>query len=158
MERQVDVGRRRARRRHRHREHRVGAQLGLRLGAVERDHRAVDGHLLGHVEPDELRLDELHHAVHRLAHALPEVALGVAVPQLVGLVLAGRRAARHRGAAVRAVLEDDIGLDGRIAARVKDLTGLDGDDDGHVGEGGRRREAGRDDPGNLSGRRGPVRR
>ena len=76
------------------------------------------------------------HAVERLAdlavdvldglvHALAEVALLVAVAQLDGLVRAGGGAGGHGGAAERAVLEHDVDLDGRIAAAVEDLAGVD---------------------------------
>ena len=67
-----------------------------------------------------------------LAHALAEIALLVAVAQLDGLVRAGRGARRHGGAAARAVLEDDIDLDGRIAAAVENFAADNIDDGGHT--------------------------
>ena len=66
-----------------------------------------------------------------LQHALAEVALLVAVAQLDGLVRSRRGAGGHAGAAQRAVLEDDIHLDGRVAAAVQDLAADDIDDGGH---------------------------
>ncbi len=44
---------------------------------------------------------------------------------------AGRGAGRNRGAPERAVLQDDIDFDGRIAAAVENFTGNDIDDGGH---------------------------
>jgi hypothetical protein len=100
-----------------------------RAVAVERDHRAVDRELLRHVEADQLGLDEPRDVGHGLLHALAEVALDVAVTHLVGFMLAGRGAARHRRATVRAVFEDHVGFDGGVAARIEDLAGLDAKDD-----------------------------
>ena len=54
----------------------------------------------------------------------------VAVAQLDRLVGAGRGARRHRRAADRAVGQDDVDLDGRVAARVEDLAGVDDVDRG----------------------------
>ena len=64
-------------------------------------------------------------------HALAEIARLVAVAELDRLVGAGRGAGRHRRAAHRAVLEDHIDLDGRVAAAVEDLAPDDVDDGGH---------------------------
>src|SRR5919112_321581 len=55
----------------------------------------------------------------------------VAVAQLERLVLAGAGAARHRRASRDATLERDVGLDGRVAAAVEDLTRADVDDGRH---------------------------
>ena len=57
--------------------------------------------------------------------ALAAVAALVAVAQLDRLVGAGRGARRHRRPADRAVAEDDVDLDRRIAARVEDLARVD---------------------------------
>ena len=65
-----------------------------------------------------------------LEHALAAVALLVAVAQLQGLVRAGGGAGGHRGAAQGAVLEHDLDLDGRVAARIEDLPAQDMDDRG----------------------------
>jgi len=48
----------------------------------------------------------------------------VAIAELAGLVGAGRRAGGHNGA-VQAGLGDDVDLDGRVAAGVVDVTGVD---------------------------------
>ncbi len=67
----------------------------------------------------------------RLEHALALIAGLVAVAQLDGLVGAGRGAGRHGRATLRAVLEDHVHLDGRVAAAVQDLAADDVDDGGH---------------------------
>ena len=57
---------------------------------------------------------------------------GVAsVAQLDRLVLAGRGARRDGGGAERARLEPDLDLDGRVAARVEHLAGVEVDDRAH---------------------------
>src|SRR5262249_19148671 len=57
----------------------------------------------------------------------------VAVAQLDRFVRAGGGAGWHRRAALGAVLEDHVDLDGRIAAAVEDLTADDVDDGSHGG-------------------------
>jgi hypothetical protein len=52
----------------------------------------------------------------RLANALAPVPALVAVPELERFTGAGGGAGRHRRAAARAGLEDDVDLDGRVAA------------------------------------------
>src|SRR5205085_11440105 len=73
------------------------------------------------------------HRVDRFAHALAEIAALVAVPQLDGLVRAGRGAGRHAGAAARAVLEQNVDLDRRIAAAVQNFAADDVHDCSHGG-------------------------
>ena len=60
-----------------------------------------------------------------LEDALAEVALLVAVAQLDGLVGAGAGARGDGGAADGAVGEDDVDFDGRVAAAVEDLAGVE---------------------------------
>ena len=72
------------------------------------------------------------HVVDGLEHALAAVAVLVAVAQFDRLVLAGRGAAGHGGPADAAVLQEDIDLDGGVAAGVEDLAGLDHLDETHV--------------------------
>jgi hypothetical protein len=113
-------------------EDRVGAEARLVVGAVERDQRLVDEALLGGVEPQD-RLADLGVDVLDRAHdALAEVALRVAVAQLDRFLRARRRAGRHGRAARVAGLEDDVGLDRGVAARIEDLAGDDVDDGAHV--------------------------
>ena len=134
VERQPDLVRGRARHRHRHAQHRVGADLALVGRAVDRQHRGVEPRLVERVAPDDHRPQHLGDVVARLADALAQVALLVAVAQLQRLVLAGRRARRHGGGADRAGLQLDVDLDGRIAARIQDLAGQDALDDGFLRE------------------------
>ena len=100
-QRQVLLGRGRARGGQRHAEDRVGAQARLVGRAVEVDQRAVEPALVERVEARH-RLGDLAVDVgDRLRDAL--AAPGVpAVAQLRGLELAGRGPGRHRGAALRA--------------------------------------------------------
>ena len=60
-----------------------------------------------------------------LQDALAAVARLVAVAQLDRLVRAGRGARRHGRPADRAVVEDDVDLDRRVAARIEDLARVD---------------------------------
>ena len=62
---------------------------------------------------------------------LPPIARLVAVAQLDRLVRAGRGAGRHGGAAARAVLEDDVDFDGRIAAAIEDFAADNVGNGGH---------------------------
>ena len=64
------------------------------------------------------------HVLDRARDALAAPGLA-AVAQLDRLVLAGRGAGGDRRAAERARLELDVDLDGRVAARVEDLAGVD---------------------------------
>ena len=111
-------------------EDRVGAELGLVGGAVEVEHRLVDEALVVGVEADDRAGDRVDDAGDGLLHALAEVALA-AVAQLDGLEGAGGGAAGHGRATERAVLEEDLHLDGGVAARVEDLAGADCSDDRH---------------------------
>src|SRR5208282_4523295 len=126
VERQLVRGRRRLGDGERH------AEPALVGGAVERDHGLVDPDLALDLHAaqgvENLAVDGLD----RLAHALAEIALFIAVAQLDGLVGSGRSARWHAGAAARAVLQYDIDLDGRIAAAVENFPADDIDDRGHA--------------------------
>ena len=120
-------------------EDRVGAELGLVGRAVELEHRLVDQPLVVGLEALDRRGDVLDDGLDGLLHALAEVALA-AVAQLDRLEGAGGRAAGHRGAGERAVVEGDLDLDGGVAARVEDLAGADSCDGCHgVAPGGGKR-------------------
>jgi hypothetical protein len=56
----------------------------------------------------------------------------VAVAQLHGLMLAGRSARRHNGAAHRAAFQNDVRLYGRIAARIQDFAGTNSNNLSHI--------------------------
>ena len=58
----------------------------------------------------------------------PQTALGVGVAKFVSLVLAGAGSAGHRRPSHHAFLGRDVHFDGRVAAAVKDLAGVDGCD------------------------------
>src|SRR5690606_8921317 len=90
----------------------------------------VDQALLGGVLPDQPRAGLVEHALHGLLHTLAEVAVA-AVAQLHRLEGAGRGAAGHGGPAGGAVVEDDLDLDGGVAARVQDLARADSLDGRH---------------------------
>ena len=110
----------------------LAPSLALFGGAVEVDQDGVDGQLLGGAQAGQRVADRAVHRVDRAAHALAAVALGVAVAQLDRLVRAGRGTRWHRRAPHRAVLEQNVDLDGRIAPTVEDFACNDVDDDRHV--------------------------
>ena len=109
----------------RHGQDRVGAELGLVRRAVEIEHGAVDLLLYAGVHAVQRRRDKLIDVFDGLQHALAAVTLLVAIAQLDCLIFAGRCAARHGGRRPDAVVQIYVGLDGRIAARVKNLAGHD---------------------------------
>ena len=114
----------------RHAENGVGAEPLLVLGAVEIAQGLIEPALIGGIEAFERLADLAVDRRDRLLHALAAIA-GAAVPELVGLMRAGRGAGRHRGAAVMAALEHHIDLDGRVAAAVENFPADDGGDGGH---------------------------
>ena len=118
---------------HRDAEDRVRAELRLRLGAVEVDHQAVDLGLLARVHAEDLGRDRLVDVLDGREDALAAEALLVAVAQLEGLARAGGRAGRHAGAPRRAALEEALDFDGRVAAGIEDLAGVNAFDGVHVG-------------------------
>ncbi|MPM30051.1 hypothetical protein SDC9_76593 [bioreactor metagenome] len=111
----------------------VGAQLALVRGAVEFEHGLVEEALLGGLEAQQLGGDLLDDVLDGLQDALAAVARIVAVTQLDGLELPGRSAGRDVGAALGVVVEDDLDLDSRVAARVENLAGVDEFDACHGG-------------------------
>ena len=99
--------------------------MGLVGGAIQLDEGLVNGYLVQDVGADQ-RLGDLGvHVGHGLLHALAQVTALVAVPQLTGLIDAGGSAGGHSGAAHGAVLQDDLHLDGGIAAGVNNFTAED---------------------------------
>ena len=117
--------------RQRHAEDGVGAEPALVGRAVERDHRLVDLGLRLGVHAAERVEDLAVDRIDRLAHALAAVARLVAVAQFDRLMRAGGGAGGHRGAAVGAVLQHHVDLDGRIAAAVEDFAADNVGDGGH---------------------------
>ena len=112
-------------------EDRVRAEPALVRRAVERAHHADR---CGPVLRRPCRRGVENFAVDgidRLADALAAIALA-AVAQLVGFVLARRRARRHRGAPEAAALQFDIDFDRGIAAAVENFARDDVDDGCHA--------------------------
>jgi hypothetical protein len=116
--------------RHGDTEDRVRAEVLLRRRAVEPEHLAVDGRLLGRIQADELRRDLRVDVLDRLEHALAAVLALVAVAQLERLMLARARAGGNDGAAARTVLQVNFSLKGGVAPRIEDLAGDDFGDGG----------------------------
>jgi hypothetical protein len=134
------LGGRGSRRGERDAEDGVGAEPRLVGRAVELDQALVERLLLQRVRPRDRLGDLAVDVADRLGDAL--AAPGVAaVAQLGGLELAGRGAGRHGGAAGRAGAQHELDLDGRVAARVEDLAGVDGLDLAHCGSWFRRARA-----------------
>ena len=79
---------------------------------------------------DDSGSDLVEHGLDGLLDTLAAVA-GPAVAKLDGLMLAGGRTGRDRGAGEGAVDQCDLDLDRRVAARIEDLPGADLLDDGH---------------------------
>src|SRR2546427_6110050 len=128
IERDTLRRRRRPRCRERHAEDRVRPQLGLVRSAVEIDQRLVEAALVRRVPALDHGRDRPLDVLHRFPHALPAIALAVAVPELDGLVSAGRRTRRdHRGSA-RSAAERYVDGHSRIPPRIEDLAGGDGHD------------------------------
>ena len=135
VERQAAILRRGAGHRQRHAEDGVGAELALVGRAVGVHHLGVDRDLVGRGHSLQPGPEHLVHVAHGLDDALAHVAARVAVAQLHGLVLAGRRAAGHGRAALGAARQHHLGLDGGIAAAVEDLAGVHFNDRAHDGSG-----------------------
>ena len=132
IERQIVGGGGRLGDRKRDTEDRVGAETSLVGRAVEADHRFVDLDLRLGVEAAQRIEDFAIDRFDRAAHALAEITLLVAVTKLDGLVRAGRSSRRHGGTAERAILQDDIDLNGRIAAAVENFAADNIDDGSHT--------------------------
>mmetsp|Transcript_54085 Transcript_54085/g.136063 ORF Transcript_54085/g.136063 Transcript_54085/m.136063 type:complete len:475 (-) Transcript_54085:104-1528(-) len=121
---------------HRHCQNGVRSEFGLGpppfvLGAVELlHHHLVEARLVRRVLALEGGRDDAVDVVDRLEHPLAEQPALVLVAQLQRLVDARRRAGRHCRAE-HAVGRGHVHLDGGVAARVKDLSGLDARDLGH---------------------------
>ena len=123
-QRQPLLGRRRVGGGERHAEDRVRAEARLVRRAVEVDQRAVEALLVGRVAARDRLGDLAVDVADRLRHALA-AERRAAVAQLGRLELAGGCAARHRGAPGRAGAQRELDLDGRVAAAVEDLAGVD---------------------------------
>ena len=112
----------------------IGAHLFLVLRAIKTDHRLVDGDLVERVHSHEFGREDFLNVGDRLGHALSQIYRLNAVAKLPGLVLSGGGSAGHGGAPQGASCEFDVGFYGWIAARVNDLAGYDGCNEG-IGHG-----------------------
>ena len=111
-------------RRQRHAEHGVGAELGLVLGAVEFEQQFVEVHLSGGVMAVQARGDLSLTLATALRTPRPRYRALVLVAQFQRLVGAGAGAAGHGGAADGAVGQDHFDFQGRVAAAVQNLAGV----------------------------------
>ena len=118
-------------RRQRHAQDGVGAQTTLVGRAVKFDHRLVQAALVFGVHAGQGVEDFAVHGVDGLLNALAAPDVLVAVTQFDGLVRPGGGARGHGGAAERAVIQNHIHFDRRIAPAVEDLAGDDVGDVGH---------------------------
>ena len=116
---------------HGHGQHGVGAQVGLVVGTVQLDQGTVDVGLFSGIQAQHGLGDFGVDVLDRLQHALAAVALGVVVTQFDGFAGAGGSTGRHGGTTHHTGFEQDIALDGGVAARVDDLTPDNVDDCTH---------------------------
>ena len=114
----------------RHAENGIGAEPLLVVGAVEIAQGLIEPALIAGIEAGKRRTDFAVDGLDGAPHALAAVA-GTAVSQLMRLMCAGRGAGRHRGAAMMAVVEHHIDLDGRVAPAIENFPADDGGDGGH---------------------------
>jgi hypothetical protein len=111
---------------HGHTENGVGTELLLVLGAIKLVQESIDGGLVLDID---LLLDEgwgngVVDVANSLGHTLTTPLGLVSIAELAGLVGASGCAGRDDGT-VQAGLSDDVDLDGRVATRVVDGTGVD---------------------------------
>ena len=117
--------------RERHAENGVGAEPAFVRSAVERDQRFVDLGLRLGLHAAKRVIDLAVDRIDRLQDALAAVTRLVAVAQFDRFVRSGRGARGHCGAAFRAILQDDVDFDGRIAAAVEDFAADNVGNGGH---------------------------
>ena len=96
----------------------VCAQIGLILGAVCLDHGGVHGVNVGSIHAHHCVCNDRVDVLHRLGHALAQVAALVAVSQLQRLKLAGGCTGRGAAACHGAVCQRDLGFHSRVSAGV----------------------------------------
>ena len=140
--------------RQRHAENGIGAEPAFVGRAVELDHGLVDLGLRLRIHAADGVEDFAVDRVHRLAHALAQIARLVAVAQFDRLMRAGGRARGHRGAPARAVFQNDIHFDGRIAATVQNFAADNVNNGGH--DCSRSRDCRPVSTGSAAGRKGRI--
>ena len=109
----------------RDREDGVCTEVRLVFRAVELEHDGIDRIDVRSIRTDERRCDLLVDVRNRLRDALAAELRLVAVAELQCLELARRSARRSGCAADGTILERDLRLDRRIAARIDDFTADD---------------------------------
>src|SRR5208337_1832144 len=118
---------------HGYRKDGVGTEPGFGGRAIEGDQIVVESALVGGVGTGDRFGDLGIYVGDGFEDALAKVLGLIAIAEFEGLVFAGGRARGNNGTAEGAGLKKDVGLDGRIAARVKDLAGVNaGDSSGHI--------------------------
>ncbi len=118
-------------RRQRYAEDRIGAEILFVRRAIELDHPLVDGDLVERIHAHKLVSDFFVDVVDGFQHALAQKVRLVAVAQLPGLMHTGAGAAGNGGRANRVIVQSYIDLDGRIAAAIENLPGVDIDNHAH---------------------------
>src|SRR5699024_7269658 len=109
------------------------AYAALVLRAVDLDEGGVDGALLGCLESLDRRAELVEHRVHRLLDALAAVTGLVAVTKLVRLERTGGSTRGNGRPCHRAVFEQHLDLDGRVAAGIQNLASAYSLDQSHNG-------------------------
>jgi hypothetical protein len=120
---------------HGHTENGVRAELLLVLGAIKLVQESIDGGLVLDIDRllDEGGRNDVVDVANGLGHTLTTPLGLVSIAELAGLVGASGRAGGDNGA-VQAGLGDNVDLDGRVATRVVDGTGVDLGDSHDVDE------------------------
>ena len=101
----------------------VGADLGLVVRTVEVQHRLVHQPLLACLIADEFRPELVDHTQYGLADALPSVAS--VTSRISTASKAPVEHLREQRPALRAVIQDDFDLDGRVAAGIQNFSRAD---------------------------------
>ena len=110
----------------------VGSQLALVRRAVQGNHGLVEQPLIGRVHAFQFGCNDGFHIGHGLQRALAQIVGFVAVAQFHGLMLAGGSARGHDRAAQCAAFQNYVRFHGRIAARVQNFAGMDGNYLSHI--------------------------
>ena len=121
VQRQAALGGVRLRVGKRDRQDRIGAEPSFGGRAIELDEPPIELALPCGIQAQDRFADLAVDVRDRLCDALTEIALLVAVAQLVRLARPRRGARRHSGTPARTARQHDFGLDGGVAPRVDDL-------------------------------------
>ena len=99
----------------------VGAQLALVVGAVQSNHGCVNSALVGSLDADNLFSDFFDNRLHCAQNTLAQVYGLVAVTALNSLPLTGGCTRGHSCAGECTVFEQNLDLNGRVAAGIQNL-------------------------------------